>query len=170
MIVRHRHLIRYIQFGIELPRYSCPQCIREVPWRSTEEDIQSINDGVWKLLRIIGTWEKRQKHATNNTLPKGITLELNAYSPAIENTGSRTSILPLMRMSTMTATTRRTIRGTAGLTVNKWSGLLRRPSRDSSREFILLPENIFLQFLASHASSYAGVYGARFSLVLLVFC
>lgn len=43
----------------------------------------SINGGIWKLLRILGTWESaRQQHTANNSLPNGITLELNAYFPS----------------------------------------------------------------------------------------
>jgi hypothetical protein len=49
----------------------------------TKQENASVNDGIWKLLRILGTWETaRQQHTANTSLPNGVTLEINAYSPS----------------------------------------------------------------------------------------
>ena len=83
LIVQQRHLLRHIQLEIELPRYSCQHCQRDASNRTIEQENLFISRGIWKLFRILGTWESaRQRHTANNGLTNGLTLELNAYSPS----------------------------------------------------------------------------------------
>jgi hypothetical protein len=83
LIIRQRHLIRYIQLEIELPKYSCQHCQRDGSMRGIDQENQSISHGIWKLLWILKAWESaRQRDPAKNGLPNGVTLELNAYSPS----------------------------------------------------------------------------------------
>jgi hypothetical protein len=83
LIVRQRHLIRYIQLEIKLSKYSCRDCKSNASRSSITRDSFSLNRGIWKLLQILGTWESaQQRHTANIGLPNDITLELNAYSPS----------------------------------------------------------------------------------------
>lgn len=70
--IRQRKLIRYIEFDIELRRYTCRCC----EWPESESWLSSnnkiIKDGIFKLFSILSAWEPA------NTLA----LELNAYSPS----------------------------------------------------------------------------------------
>ncbi|KAH6838652.1 hypothetical protein B0I37DRAFT_242410 [Chaetomium sp. MPI-CAGE-AT-0009] len=79
LIVLQRHLIRYIQLEIELPRYSCRQCKTNPSMRTIDQESLSVSRGIWKLLRILSTWER---HTATNGVLNGITLELSAYSPS----------------------------------------------------------------------------------------
>ena len=77
LIVQQGHLLRHIVLEIELPRYSCQHCKRDASKRTIDQENVFISRGIWKLFRILSTWE-----SANNGLRNGLTLELNAYSPS----------------------------------------------------------------------------------------
>ena len=135
LIVRQRHLVRHIQLEIDLPRYSCRDCNRYASNREMDQENLTISRGIWRLLRILGSSEPGSRTAFQAVLRWSSTLIL----PAMENTGSRTFILPLM-MSMATMRTRTTARGmirsTAGSTANRQSRLLRRRSGSFSQTSI----------------------------------
>ncbi len=75
LMVRQRHLIRNIQFEIELPRYSCGRCIRRASADTQQGEKAAFGYGLWRLFTILSTWKKSSKI-------NGLTLDLNAYSPS----------------------------------------------------------------------------------------
>jgi hypothetical protein len=72
LIVRQRNLIRHIRLDIELPKYLCRACTRNESISRAGRNSSKFIKGIWKLFRVLSTWEPA----------KGLTLELNAYSPS----------------------------------------------------------------------------------------
>lgn len=74
---RRRRLIRHIWLDVELPEYSCDLSHREESFSWSDSNSSNISKGIWKLFRILSTWESGPELERRN-----LTLELNAHSPS----------------------------------------------------------------------------------------
>lgn len=70
--IRQRNLVRYISLDIELPTYTCRSCKRTESENWMQRNNSVISKGIWKLFCILSTWKPA----------KGLTMELNAFSPS----------------------------------------------------------------------------------------
>lgn len=70
MVVRQRHLVRHIQFNIQLPGHLVFTNLPAVPGIEPRQSL--VIDKFQKLATILGTWKKTGD----------ITVELNVYTPA----------------------------------------------------------------------------------------
>jgi hypothetical protein len=78
LIVRRRHLVHHIRFEIELPRYTCRCCNREVSLTVTKHDNSIISEGIWELFHVLSSWNLEEQ----TRIASGLVLELNVYCPS----------------------------------------------------------------------------------------
>lgn len=78
LMVRHRHLVQYIRFEIELPPYSCHRCDRPAGPSMTNCNTAIISKGIMSLFRILSSWDSTGRPCPNS----GLSLELNVHCPS----------------------------------------------------------------------------------------
>lgn len=73
MTRRTKSLVQYICLNIQLPRYDCRYCEGTEPESHTMQSASIIRKAILGLFSVLSTWEPTGR---------GLTLELNAYSPS----------------------------------------------------------------------------------------